>query len=79
VTTDRRLIIAATALLDSAIRGPSRSGQSAMVPEISHDASYKHYESRDALLAVVAMVALDSHTGRAELELLCELAQEVPQ
>lgn len=50
-----------------------------MLPEISHDASYKHYESCDALLAVVATAALDSHAGRAELELLCELAQEVPQ
>ena len=34
VTTDRRLIIAATALLDSGIRGPSRSGRSAMLREL---------------------------------------------
>jgi AcrR family transcriptional regulator len=46
---------------------------------ISHDAAYKHFKSRDALLAVVATAALDSHTGRAVLELLRELAQEVPQ
>ena len=55
MTTDRRLVAAATALLDS-------QGEKAVTLRavghacgLSHNAPYKHFASRDALLAAVAI------------------------
>ena len=54
MTTDRKLVAAATALLDS-------QGEKAVTLRavghacgLSHNAPYKHFVSRDALLAAVA-------------------------
>ena len=48
------MIIAATALLDSGGEGAVTLRAVGHASGISHNAPYKHFKSRDALLAVVA-------------------------
>ncbi|WP_419806331.1 TetR/AcrR family transcriptional regulator [Terriglobus sp.] len=67
LTTDKRLIGAATALLDSGGEEAVTLRAVAHASGISHNAPYKHFKSRDALLAAVAtadFVAL-THTFKA--------------
>jgi len=54
VTTDKRLIIAARALLDSGGEDAVTLRAVGHASGISHNAPYKHFKSRDALLAAVA-------------------------
>ena len=54
VTTDQKLIAAATALLDSGGEGAVTLRAVAHASDVSHNAPYKHFKSRDALLAAVA-------------------------
>ena len=54
MTTDRRLILAATALLDSGGEDAVTLRAVGHAAGISHNAPYKHFRSRDALLAAVA-------------------------
>jgi AcrR family transcriptional regulator len=58
VTTDRRLIIAATALLDSGGEAAVTLRAVGHASGVSHNAPYKHFENRDALLAAVATTDL---------------------
>ncbi len=54
MTTDQKLILAATALLDSGGEGAVTLRAVGHASGISHNAPYKHFKSRDALLAAVA-------------------------
>ena len=54
VTTDKKLILAATALLDSGGEDAVTLRAVGHASGISHNAPYKHFKSRDALLAAVA-------------------------
>ena len=54
MTTDRRLILAATALLDSGGEDAVTLRAVGHAAGISHNAPYKHFKNRDALLAAVA-------------------------
>ncbi len=54
MTTDQKLILAATALLDSGGEDAVTLRAVGHASGISHNAPYKHFESRDALLAAVA-------------------------
>ncbi len=54
MTTDRRLIIAATALLDSGGENAVTLRAVGHASGVSHNAPYKHFKSRNALLAAVA-------------------------
>jgi AcrR family transcriptional regulator len=54
VTTDRRLVLAATALLDFGGEDAVTLRAVGHAAGISHNAPYKHFKSRDALLAAVA-------------------------
>lgn len=53
--TDRRIVEAAAALLDSGGEGAVTLRAVAQAVGMSHNAPYKHFESRAALLAAVAM------------------------
>ncbi len=55
MTTGRRLILAATALLDSGGEDAVTLRAVGHAAGISHNAPYKHFRSRDALLAAVAV------------------------
>ncbi len=54
VTTDKKLVLAATALLDSGGEEAVTLRAVGHASGISHNAPYKHFKSRDALLAAVA-------------------------
>ncbi len=54
VTTDKRLIASATALLDAGGESAVTLRAVGHASGISHNAPYKHFKSRDALLAAVA-------------------------
>ena len=54
MTTDRRLILAATALLDSGGEDAVTLRAVGHAAGISHNAPYKHFKNRDALLAAGA-------------------------
>jgi len=54
VTTDKKLIIAATALLDSGGEDALTLRAVGHASGVSHNAPYKHFKNRDALLAAVA-------------------------
>ena len=54
MTTDKKLILAATALLDSGGEDAVTLRAVGHASGISHNAPYKHFKSRDALLAAVA-------------------------
>lgn len=54
MTTDKRLIAAALALLDSGGENAVTLRAVGHASEVSHNAPYKHFKSRDALLAAVA-------------------------
>jgi AcrR family transcriptional regulator len=54
VTTDKRLIIAATALLNSGGEDALTLRAVGHASGISHNAPHKHLKNRDALLAAVA-------------------------
>jgi AcrR family transcriptional regulator len=54
LTTDKKLILAATALLDSGGEEAVTLRAVGHASGISHNAPYKHFKSRDALLAAVA-------------------------
>ena len=54
LTTDKKLILAATALLDSGGEDAVTLRAVGHASGISHNAPYKHFKSRDALLAAVA-------------------------
>ena len=54
VTTGKRLVLAATALLDSGGEEAVTLRAVANASDVSHNAPYKHFKSRDALLAAVA-------------------------
>ena len=54
MTTDRRLVLAATALLDSGGEDAVTLRAVGHAAGISHNAPYKHFQNRDALLAAVA-------------------------
>ena len=56
MTTDRKLILAATALLDSGGEDAVTLRAVGHASGISHNAPYKHFKNRDALLAAVATV-----------------------
>ena len=62
MTTGRRLIIAATALLDSGGEGAVTLRAVANASGISHNAPYKHFKNRDALLGAVATADFDALT-----------------
>jgi AcrR family transcriptional regulator len=55
MSTDKRLVAAATALLDSGGDDAVTLRAVAQASGVSHNAPYKHFENRDALLAAVAM------------------------
>jgi AcrR family transcriptional regulator len=55
MSTDKRLVAAATALLDSGGEDAVTLRAVAQASGVSHNAPYKHFENRDALLAAVAM------------------------
>ena len=55
MSTDKRLIAAATALLDSGGEDAVTLRAVAQASGVSHNAPYKHFENRDALLAAVAI------------------------
>jgi AcrR family transcriptional regulator len=55
MSTDKRLIAAATALLDSGGEHAVTLRAVAQASGVSHNAPYKHFENRDALLAAVAI------------------------
>ena len=54
LTTDKKLVLAATALLDSGGEDAVTLRAVGRASGISHNAPYKHFKSRDALLAAVA-------------------------
>lgn len=54
MTTDKKLILAATALLDSGGEDALTLRAVGHASGISHNAPYKHFKNRDALLAAVA-------------------------
>ena len=54
MTTDKKLILATTALLDSGGEDAVTLRAVGHASGISHNAPYKHFKSRDALLAAVA-------------------------
>jgi AcrR family transcriptional regulator len=54
VTTDKKLILAATKLLDSGGEDAVTIRAVSNASGISHNAPYKHFKNRDALLAAVA-------------------------
>jgi len=54
VTTDQRLIVAAAKLLDSGGEDALTLRAVSLASGISHNAPYKHFKNRDALLAAVA-------------------------
>ena len=54
MTTDRKLILAATALLDSGGEDAVTLRAVGHASGISHNAPYKHFKNRDALMAAVA-------------------------
>ena len=54
MTTDKKLILAATALLDSGGEDALTLRAVGRASGISHNAPYKHFKNRDALLAAVA-------------------------
>ena len=54
MTTDKKLVAAAAALLDSAGEKAVTLRAVGHACGVSHNAPYKHFESRDALLAAVA-------------------------
>lgn len=61
LSTDRRLVAAATALLDSGGEAAVTLRAVAQASNVSHNAPCKHFESRDALLAAVAMADFAMH------------------
>lgn len=66
MTTDKRLIIAATALLDSGGEEAVTLRAVGHASGISHNAPYKHFKSRDALLAAVATADFEMLTKAFE-------------
>jgi AcrR family transcriptional regulator len=66
MTTDERLIAAASDLLDLGGESAVTLRAVAAATELSHNAPYKHFRSRDALLAAVA--AQDFRTFRSVFE-----------
>lgn len=54
MTTDKKLILAATALLDAGGEDAVTLRAVGHACGVSHNAPYKHFENRDALLAAVA-------------------------
>ena len=54
MTTDKRLIAAALALLDSGGENAVTLRAVGYASDVSHNAPYKHFKSRDALMAAVA-------------------------
>ena len=55
MSTAQRLVAAATALLDSGGEAAVTLRAVAQASGVSHNAPYKHFENRDALMAAVAM------------------------
>ena len=55
MSTDKRLVAAAAALLDAGGEDAVTLRAVAQASGVSHNAPYKHFESRNALLAAVAM------------------------
>ena len=62
MTTGKRLVNAATALLDSGGENAVTLRAVANASGISHNAPYKHFKSRDALLAAVAAADFETLT-----------------
>ena len=63
MTTDKKLIAAAAALLDSGGEDAVTLRAVGHAVGVSHNAPYKHFKDRDALLAAVAIVDFAMLTG----------------
>jgi AcrR family transcriptional regulator len=66
MTTDRRLVAVATDLLDAGGEAAVTLRAVGQAAGLSHNAPYKHFASRSALLAAVATASFDALTQDAE-------------
>jgi AcrR family transcriptional regulator len=64
ITTDKRLIEAAAKLLDAGGEEAVTLRTVGHTPGVSHNAPYKHFANRSALLAAVAAVSFADLAGR---------------